>query len=85
VPPIRAPSPTPGHDAHKKAGTMLFMATLVCVLSWLPFWVDVFGLTSNLTFRYSFLLGHVTNPLVYGVFNNKVREEFKRWFLCQCS
>ncbi|KAK7094823.1 cholecystokinin receptor type A-like [Littorina saxatilis] len=71
------------HDNRKKAGTMLFICTLIYVLTWLPFWVDIFGATDNLVFRYTFLLGHVTNPLVYGALNAKVREEIKRLLLCR--
>ncbi|KAK7471589.1 hypothetical protein BaRGS_00035752 [Batillaria attramentaria] len=76
-----APSRQQQHN-QRKAGTMLFICTLIYIVTWLPFWMDVFGLTDNLVFRYTFLLGHVTNPLVYSAVNAKVRAEVRRTLLC---
>lgn len=76
------PSPQ-GPDTGKKAGTMLSICTAIFVVTWLPFWLDIFNLTCNLTFRYTFFLGHVTNPLVYGAVSSRVRGELKRILLCR--
>ena len=75
----RKPKPP---DSRKTAGTMLFIATMIAVLTWIPFWMDIFSVTDSLVFRYSFLLGHVTNPVVYGIVNTRFREEVKRIFTC---
>ncbi|XP_046562121.1 cholecystokinin receptor type A-like [Haliotis rubra] len=66
-----------------KAGTMLFVCTLIYVLVWVPFWIDVFASLENLTFRYIFLLGSVTNPIVYGVMSKQVRTEILAMFTCR--
>lgn len=68
---------------NSKTGTMLFVCTLIYVLVWVPFWIDVLASIENLTFRYIFLLGSVTNPIVYGVMSKQVRTEILALLTCR--
>jgi hypothetical protein len=57
---------------------MLFLCTVIYSLTWLPFWIDIFGITDNLVFRYLFFIGNATNPIVYGIVNDQIRREFQK-------
>lgn len=65
---------------HKRTAKMLFLCSVIYILTWLPFWIDVFGLTNSLILRYLFFIGNATNPIVYGIVNERVRSAFKRLF-----
>ena len=67
---------------QKKTSTMLFICSVIFIVSWIPFWIDVFNLTSSLTFRYLFFIGHATNPIVYGIVNNEIRKGILQLFRC---
>ena len=59
---------------------MLFLCSVVFLITWLPFWVDVFNHTHNLCLRYLFFLGNASNPLVYGISNAQFRRSFVKLF-----
>ncbi|KAK6195354.1 hypothetical protein SNE40_000804 [Patella caerulea] len=63
-----------------KAGTMLFACTVIYVVTWIPFFIEVFSSVGGLSLRYVFLASHVTNPLVYSIFNKDVRNRVFRLF-----
>ena len=67
---------------HRRTAKMLFLCTIIYFVTWLPFWIDVFGFTNCLLLRYIFFIGNATNPIVYGVVNEQVRRAFKKLFLC---
>ena len=66
---------------HRRTAKMLFLCTIIYFVTWLPFWIDVFGLTNCLVLRYLFFIGNSSNPLVYGIINQQVRRAFKSLFL----
>ena len=68
---------------HRRTAKMLFLCTVIFIMTWLPFWIDIFGITDSLILRYLFFIGHASNPIVYGIVNAQVRREFKRLF-CEC-
>ena len=68
---------------HKRTAKMLFLCTVIYIVTWLPFWFDIFGLTDSLILRHMFFIGNSTNPIVYGIVNEQVRRAFKRLF-CDC-
>ncbi|XP_076436550.1 uncharacterized protein LOC143276048 [Babylonia areolata] len=74
-----ATSSCEGRDT-RKAATMLVICTLIYILTWLPFWVDIFRSGTSLLLRYTFLVAHATNPLVYGIVNARVRQEIRKLF-----
>lgn len=57
--------------------TMLFICTSVYVVCWIPFFIDVFGLTNSLSLRYFFFFSHASTPIVYGIVNPRVRQSLK--------
>lgn len=57
--------------------TMLFKCTSVYVVCWIPFFIDVFGLTNSLSLRYFFFFSHASNPIVYGIVNSRERQSLK--------
>lgn len=63
---------------HRRTAKMLFLCTVIFSLTWLPFWIDIFGITDNLIFRYLFFVGNATNPIVYGIVNDQIRREFQK-------
>lgn len=65
---------------HKRTAKMLFLCTIIFIVTWMPFWFDIFGLTNFLILRYMFFIGNATNPIVYGIVNEQVRRAFKRLF-----
>ena len=65
---------------HRRTAKMLFLCTVIFVITWLPFWFDIFGLTNCLILRYLFFIGNASNPIVYGIVNDQVRRAFKRLF-----
>ena len=66
---------------HRRTAKMLFLCTVIYFVTWLPFWIDVFGFTNCLLLRYLFFIGNATNPIVYGIVNEQVRRAFKKLFL----
>jgi hypothetical protein len=77
----RSYSESKGCLVHQRTATMLFLCTVIVVVSWLPFWFDIFGVTHNLVLRYLFFLGNASNPIVYGIVNVNVRAAFKTlWY-----
>ncbi|XP_046335498.2 growth hormone secretagogue receptor type 1-like [Haliotis rufescens] len=69
---------------HYRTAKMLFMCTVIYLITWVPFWFDIFGATQFLLLRYMFFLGNATNPLVYGIVNSHVRHSFLR-LLHECK
>ncbi|XP_050410114.1 uncharacterized protein LOC126824779 [Patella vulgata] len=61
-------------NLHHRTAKMLFLCTVIYVVSWMPFWFDIFGATRNVVLRYMFFLGNATNPLIYGIVNEHVRK-----------
>ncbi|XP_064601199.1 uncharacterized protein LOC135467358 [Liolophura sinensis] len=61
-------------NAHRKTGTMLFLCTVVYIVTWMPFWLDIFGASNSLTFRHMFFISNATNPIIYGIVNKQVRK-----------
>lgn len=61
---------------HRRTAKMLFLCTVIFLLTWLPFWIDIFGISDNLVFRYLFFIGNASNPIVYGIVNSQIRREF---------
>lgn len=57
--------------------TMLFICTSVYVVCWIPFFIDVFGLTNSLSLRYFFFFSHASNLIVYEIVNSRVRQSLK--------
>jgi len=76
----RNPSRKRRPDYHRKTAKMLFMCTVIYFVTWVPFWVDIFGLTHSLLLRHLYLIGNATNPIVYGVMNRQVRLSLKKLF-----
>lgn len=68
-----------------KTSTMLFICTSVYIFCWIPFFIDVFGLTSSLSLRYFFFFSHASNPVVYGIVNSKVRQSLRQMILTKIS
>ncbi|XP_022317884.2 uncharacterized protein LOC111121067 [Crassostrea virginica] len=66
--------------AHRKTAKMLFLCSVIYLTTWLPFWLDIFGLTGNLLLRYFFFIGNASNPIVYGIVNTHIRKSFKKLF-----
>ncbi|XP_071099209.1 cholecystokinin receptor-like [Haliotis cracherodii] len=69
---------------HYRTAKMLFTCTVIYLITWVPFWFDIFGATQFLLLRYMFFLGNATNPLVYGIVNSHVRHSFLR-LLHECK
>ncbi|OWF54160.1 growth hormone secretagogue receptor type 1-like [Mizuhopecten yessoensis] len=63
---------------HRKTAKMLFLCTVIYLITWLPFWLDIFGITKNMVLRYLFFIGNATNPIVYGIVNCQVRKSLKK-------
>ncbi|XP_033753241.1 growth hormone secretagogue receptor type 1-like [Pecten maximus] len=63
---------------HRKTAKMLFLCTVIYLITWLPFWLDIFGITRNIVLRYLFFIGNATNPIVYGIVNGQVRKSLKK-------
>ncbi|XP_061164960.1 5-hydroxytryptamine receptor 2B-like [Saccostrea echinata] len=62
-------------NVRRKTSIMLFVCSLIYVVTWTPFWLDVFNVTHSLVLRYLFFFGHASNPVVYGIVNNQVRAD----------
>jgi hypothetical protein len=62
-------------NVRRKTSIMLFVCSLIYLVTWTPFWLDVFNVTRSLVLRYLFFFGHASNPIVYGIFNNQVRAD----------
>ena len=69
--------------AIRKTWTMFFICTAVYLLSWVPFFFEIFNVTRILVFRYFFLVGHAANPIIYSVVNIKIRNAIKILFRCR--
>ena len=67
-------------QTHKRTAKMLFLCTVIYIITWVPFWFDVFGVTDSLILRHLFFIGNGSNPIVYGITNEEVRRAFKRLF-----
>ncbi|XP_062596260.1 alpha-2C adrenergic receptor-like [Saccostrea cucullata] len=65
---------------RKKTWTMLFICTFVYLICWIPFFFEIFNVTSILFLRYFFFLGHATNPIIYSIINVKIRNGIKKLF-----
>lgn len=71
----------PKRSYHRRTAKMLFLCTVIYFVTWMPFWIDIFGVTDSRLLRYVIFIGHATNPIVYGIVNKQVRSSFKRLFL----
>ncbi|CAI9730769.1 growth hormone secretagogue receptor type 1-like [Octopus vulgaris] len=65
---------------HNRTAKMLFLCTIIYIVAWVPFWLDIFSITNSLILRYLFLVGNASNPIVYGIVNDRVREEVCKLF-----
>lgn len=70
---------------HRRTAKMLFLCTVIYLITWLPFWGDIFGISDSLLLRYLFFIGNATNPIVYGIVNTQIRKEFKILWSRFCS
>ncbi|KAH3777443.1 hypothetical protein DPMN_178886 [Dreissena polymorpha] len=66
---------------HQRTARMLFLCTVIYFVTWVPFWLDIFGLTHSIILRHVYLISHATNPIVYGIVNRKVRKSIKLLFI----
>ncbi|KAH3777449.1 hypothetical protein DPMN_178894 [Dreissena polymorpha] len=66
---------------HRRTARMLFLCTVIYFVTWIPFWLDIFGFTHSIILRHVYLISHATNPIVYGIVNRQVRKSIKR-LLC---
>lgn len=67
-------------NIRRKTSIMLFVCSIIYILTWTPFWLDVFNVTQSLVLRYMFFIGHACNPVVYGIINNQVRSDVIKLF-----
>lgn len=65
-------------NVRRKTSIMLFVCSLIYLVTWGPFWLDVFNVTRSLVLRYLFFFGHASNPVVYGIINNQVRADVNK-------
>ncbi|XP_056007890.1 5-hydroxytryptamine receptor-like [Ostrea edulis] len=72
------------NSVRTKTWTMLFICTFIYIICWIPFFLEIFNLTSILVLRYFFFLGHATNPIVYSIVNVKVRNAIKKLLRIRC-
>jgi hypothetical protein len=70
---------------HQRTGKMLFLCTVIFIVTWIPCFLDIFGITNNLVLRYLFFLGNASNPIVYGIVNENLRLSFKKLLLCRAT
>lgn len=63
---------------YTRTARMLFLCSIVFLVTWLPFWVDIFGFTHNLCLRYLFFVGNASNPLIYGLANSHFRHSLMK-------
>lgn len=66
--------------SHHRTAKMLFLCTVIYFITWIPFWLDIFGFTNSKSFRHLFFIGNAMNPLVYGLVNQQVRRSLKLLF-----
>jgi hypothetical protein len=66
-----------------KTWTMLFVCTLIFVVSWIPFTIAIFNISDITIWRYFFFVSHASNPVVYSIINERVRTSIKELF-CDC-
>lgn len=81
VPVVIPPTSRMSVKKHRRTARMLFLCSVVFLVTWLPFWIDVFGYTHNLCIRYLFFIGNASNPLVYGLANPYFRQAFLKLFV----
>ncbi|XP_062586310.1 neuropeptide Y receptor type 6-like [Saccostrea cucullata] len=67
--------------AHRKTAKMLFLCSVIYLVTWMPFWMDIFGITGNLLLRYAFFIGNASNPIVYGIVNTQIRKSFRKMLI----
>lgn len=67
-------------SVRRKTSIMLFVCSIIYIITWAPFWLDVFNVTHSLVLRYMFFIGHASNPVVYGIINNQVRSDVIKLF-----
>ncbi|KAK3591906.1 hypothetical protein CHS0354_005119 [Potamilus streckersoni] len=76
--------------SHRRTAKMLFLCSVIYLVSYLPFWLDVFGFTNNILLRYFFFMGNASNPIIYGIANDQLRRSFwgllRNWYKkCCCK
>ena len=59
---------------------LLFMITLVFLLSWMPRWVTYVGLEMPLYARRTFFLNSAVNPFIYGVMSRMFRVDVQQLY-----
>ncbi|XP_062572430.1 uncharacterized protein LOC134234386 [Saccostrea cucullata] len=60
-----------------KTWTMLSICTFLYIVSWIPFFPEMFSVTDVLALRFFFFIGHASNPIIYSIVNVKVRRGIK--------
>ncbi|XP_062621279.1 uncharacterized protein LOC134282885 [Saccostrea cucullata] len=60
-----------------KTWTMLSICTFLYIISWIPFFPEMFSVTDVLALRFFFFIGHASNPIIYSIVNVKVRRGIK--------
>ena len=60
--------------------TLLFVITVVFVVSWTPQWLYTFGVPVPTLLRRMFVINSVVNPFIYGVVSAMFREDVRSFY-----
>ena len=60
--------------------TLLFVITVVFVVSWTPQWLNIYGIPVPTMLRRMFVLNSVVNPFIYGVVSAMFREDVRAFY-----
>lgn len=64
----------PLNHSQGKTALLLFISTIIYIVSFIPFWVDVLSTKDSMICRNMFLVSNVCNPVLYGITNKKLRQ-----------
>jgi hypothetical protein len=67
-------------SVNTKTSTMLFICTFIYAITWITYFVSMFLSSSSLSLRYLYFFSHASNPIVYGIVNDKIRKSTKQLF-----
>jgi hypothetical protein len=70
-------------SVKSKTTTMLFICTFIYMVTWITYFLDMFLNTNILSLRYLYFFSHASNPIVYGIVNDKIRKLTKQLFCRQ--
>lgn len=71
----------------QKVALTFMVVTVVFILTWLPYWLEVFGLplykmTNHRVLHHFYFLNSAVNPLIYGLMNKQTRLHMKNRMPC---